>query len=135
VTGVQTCALPISIPKEFFKKYAGREEVRSLYNSSKIALGLHSIINSPTMMSMRTAEVLGCGTFYLSQYALALETNFIKGVHLEWSNSPEETLDLVKYYLEHEEEREKIAKCGQEKIYKDFNYQKLVFNSLKEMGL
>jgi spore maturation protein CgeB len=41
---------------------------------------------------------------------------FKKGVHLEWSVSPEETLALADYYLKHDGQREKIALEGQREV-------------------
>ena len=75
------------------------EEMRTAYSSAKIVLGLHSVDTSPTMMSMRTFEALGCGAFYLTQWTPAVENLFSNHEHLVWSKSPQETVELVEYYL------------------------------------
>lgn len=98
------------------------EETRSAYASSKIILGVHSVDNSPTMMSMRTFEILGCGAFFLTQWTPAIENLFENHIHLVWSKSPEETLHLVDYYLSNPEARERIARQGQAEVYKKHTY-------------
>ncbi len=89
-----------------------------IYSSSKIALGLQSVGNSISHFSVRTLEILACATFHLCQYSPALEYYFKKGFHMEWSQSPEETLELVEFYLKNHSAREKIALQGQEEVYK-----------------
>lgn len=98
------------------------EEMRTAYSSAKIVLGLHSVDTSPTMMSMRTFDVLGCGAFYLTQWTPAIENLFSNHEHLVWSKSPQETLDLVNHYLARPEERSRIARNGQAEVYAKHTY-------------
>jgi spore maturation protein CgeB len=98
------------------------EEMRTAYSSAKIVLGLHSVDTSPTMMSMRTFDVLGCGAFYLTQWTPAIENLFSNHEHLVWSKSPQETVDLVNYYLARPEERQRIARNGQAMVYANHTY-------------
>lgn len=88
----------------------------AIYSSCKIALGLQSVGDSISHFSVRTFEILACGAFHLSQYSPALEHFFTKGVHMEWSQSPEETIDLVNFYLQHDSLREKIGLQGQQEV-------------------
>jgi len=98
------------------------EEMRTAYSSAKIVLGLHSVDTSPTMMSMRTFESLGCGAFYLTQWTPAVENLFSNHEHLVWSKSPQETVELVEYYLARPEERQRIARNGQAYVYARHTY-------------
>ena len=98
------------------------EEMRTAYSSAKIVLGLHSVDTSPTMMSMRTFDVLGCGAFHLTQWTPAIENLFTNHEHLVWSKSSRETVDLVKYYLARPEERQRIARNGQAEVYSKHTY-------------
>jgi len=106
-----------SLPPKNYGQLLPYARVADIYSSAKISLGLQSVGNSNTHLSVRTFEALGCGSFHLSQYSPALEHLFKKGVHLEWSNSPEETLDLVNFYLTHAALRNKIAQQGQAEVY------------------
>ncbi len=107
------------------EKYGGilpYELLPEVYSSAKIVLGIHCDDTSKTQTSMRTFEVLGCGAFYLTQYTPAHENLFKYGKHLVWSKSAAETVKLVDYYLKNEEERQKIARQGQKKVYREHTY-------------
>ncbi|EHQ87542.1 CgeB family protein [Desulfosporosinus youngiae] len=106
-----------------YQGYLPYDRLPSAYSSAKIVLGLHSVIDSLTMMSMRTFETLGCGAFFLTHWTPALENYFKNHVHLVWSRHPDETLELVRFYLNREDLRQKIARQGQEEVYRNHTYQ------------
>lgn len=105
------------LPEKNYGHVLSYGEEAAIYSSSKIVLGLQTVGNSKTHFSPRTFEALACGAFHLSQYSPALEEFFIKGVHMEWTKSREETLELVNFYLNHDSSREKIARAGQKEVY------------------
>ena len=107
---------------EVIKGRLAYEELPSCYSSAKIVLGVNQIWDSETQTSMRPYEVMGCGAFYLGYYTFAQEKLFVKGKHMEWSNSPEETIQLVEYYLKNDEARQNIARWGQEEVYQHHTY-------------
>ncbi|SHH34645.1 Spore maturation protein CgeB [Thermosyntropha lipolytica DSM 11003] len=109
---------PFTIPPEFYKGLLPYDKLPEAYASARIILGMHLCDTSLTQTSMRTYEVLGCGSFYLTQYTKAHEHLFKRGVHLDWANNSEELVEKVDYYLSCPEERSKIAKAGQEYVYK-----------------
>ena len=118
----------------YHKGYLPHEKSVIAYSNAKITLGVHSITNSRTMQSMRTFEVLGCGGFFLTQRTRAIEYMFKNHVHLVWSASYEETVDLMNYYLENDSAREKIALTGQQFVYQNHSYERRVseiINALK----
>ncbi len=104
------------LPSAFYGGVLPTEEVAHVYSSSKIALGIQQVATSKTYVSTRTYEVLGSGAFHLTQYSQGVENYFKKGVHLDWSHSAEETLELVDFYLAHDDIREKIALNGQREV-------------------
>jgi spore maturation protein CgeB len=106
-----------TLPKKNYNEFVPYGREAEIYSSSKIGLGLQTVGNSNTQFSVRTFEVLACGIFHLSQYSPALEYCFKKGVHMEWTKSPEETLSLVNYYLKNKDQRKKIALRGQQEVY------------------
>lgn len=99
------------------------------YSSAKIVLGLQSVNTSPTQTSTRTYEIMGCGAFHLAPYTPSYQNLFKKHHHLVWSNSPQETLELVDYYLKHDQEREAIAHRGRAEVLRRHTY----FNRVKQM--
>jgi Uncharacterized protein conserved in bacteria len=113
---------PLSLDSRHYGGYLPYEMLPAAYSSAKIVLGLHSVDCSPTMMSMRTFETLGCGAFHLSQWTPAIENLFVNHSHLVWSKSAGETVELIKYYLPREDLRKKIARAGQEEVYKKHTY-------------
>lgn len=106
-----------------YQGYLPYDQLPCAYSSAKIVLGLNSVIDSPTMMSMRTFEALGCRAFYLTHWTPAIENHFKNHIHLVWSRHPDETLDLVRFYLGREDLRAKIARQGQEEVYRNHTYK------------
>jgi len=112
-----------TLSPEIYQGYLPYDQLPCAYSSAKIVLGLHSVIDSPTMMSMRTFEAMGCGAFFLTHWSPAIENMFKNHVHLVWSRHPDETLELVRFYLNREDLRHKIARQGQEEVYRYHTYQ------------
>jgi spore maturation protein CgeB len=112
-----------TLPPEIYQGYLPYEYLPCAYSSAKIVLGLHSVIDSPTMMSMRTFEALGCRAFFLTHWSPALENLFQNHVHLVWSRHPDETVELVRFYLSRDDLRRKIAHQGQGEVYRNHTYQ------------
>ncbi|RDU36721.1 hypothetical protein DRW41_11745 [Neobacillus piezotolerans] len=123
-----------NVPGPFAKGYLSHEESVYAYSSAKITLGVHSITDSGTMQSMRTFEVLGCAGFFLTQRTKAIESMFKNHKHLVWSSSYDETVNLMEFYLKNEKEREKIAKTGQEFVYKHHTYKQRAAEIIKNLG-
>jgi len=119
-----------TLPSNVYRGYLAYEALPMAYSSARIVLGLNSVVNSPSMMSMRAFEALGCGAFYLSHWTLALENLFQNHTHLVWSKNPDETLELVHYYLTREDLRNKIALAGQQEVYNLHTYSKRI-NSIR----
>lgn len=112
-----------TLEPEWYQGYLPYDQLPCAYSSAKIVLGLNSVIDSPTMMSMRTFEALGCRAFFLTHWTPAIENYFKNHVHLVWSRHPDETLELVRFYLGREDLRAKIARQGQEEVYRNHTYQ------------
>ncbi|KLU67591.1 spore protein YkvP [Desulfosporosinus acididurans] len=112
-----------TLPSNIYQGYLSYNRLPCAYSSAKIVLGLHSVITSPTMMSMRTFEALGCQAFFLTHWSPALEALFKNHVHLVWSRHPDETIELVRFYLSRDDLRLKIARQGQEEVYRSHTYK------------
>lgn len=63
-------------------------------------------------INYRTFETLGCQTFLLTNPSPGLEKLFTPGKHLAVYETQEELDEKITYYLEHAEERERIARQG-----------------------
>ena len=89
--------------------------ISCVYRDAKININntLHCI---ETGACMRVFEVMGAGGFLISNYQKELEELFEPGKEIVLYHNEDELLQLVDYYLTHEEERKAIAKNGQKKV-------------------
>jgi len=110
----------------------GGEFIADYYKSSKIGLNIISgeDLNYNLQFSVRVYQVMGCGCFLLTEYIPGIEELFILKKHLDVFHTKEEMLEKIKYYLEHEEERNKIAAQGQKEVFDKYTIDKSVHRYL-----
>lgn len=88
------------------------EEAAARYGNSKICFN----ISMADDLIMRVFEVMGSGSFLLTNWVPTIEEVFEDGKHLVLYRSLDEMVDKAKYYLAHDDEREKIAQAGYEEV-------------------
>ena len=98
----------------------GRDMYRILYNS-KITLNHHGDI-APYANNCRLYEATGTGTLLITDWKVNLHEMFEIGTEVVAYRTPEECAELIQYYLEHEDERETIAKAGQQRTLREHTY-------------
>jgi len=102
-------------------------------NSAKIGLCFYSKWNRDTENS-KMYEIPACGTFMLAERNEENVYVFAEGKEAEYFGSQEELLDKVKYYLGHDQERERIAQAGRERCLKSgYSYQERLKQMLKQI--
>jgi len=74
--------------------------------------------------NMRIFETTGCGVFLLTEYHENLSKFFEIGKEIETFADEYELIDKIRYYLEHEREREEIARLGHERCLRDHSMSK-----------
>lgn len=95
-------------------------KVCQIYAGSKIALNL--AINVPHFLDMdfatsnRLYNSMGLGAFCLTYSIHNLDLLFENGKHLVTYTSFDDMKEKIKYYLAHTDEREQIAKAGQQEV-------------------
>lgn len=97
------------IPNENIRGYIPYLEANKVYSSADIVIGLQ---NYTTQLTQRTYEILGSEGLLITCDTPEIRKLFTPGQDLVVSSSPEETLGLVRYYLNNPDEREKIRKQG-----------------------
>lgn len=110
--------LPVSlqglrIHEKGFADYG--KEMPLIFHNSKINLN----ITSKTIESgipLRVFDILSCGGFCMTNYQPEVAEYFVDGEDLVMYSSMEDLVSKVAYYLEHDEEREQIARNGYEKL-------------------
>lgn len=83
-------------------------------------------------LNMRNFEIMATGSFLMTDWVPTIDELFEDGKHLVLYRSTEEMLDKAKYYLAHDEEREKIALAGYEEVIKNHKIQNRVDVILSE---
>ncbi len=96
--------------------------------NSKIALGLLSEkvkgASSGDLITARTFEIPGVGTFMLHQRTPEIQNYFIEDEEIACFDTVDELVDKVSFYLKHADAREKIALKGKERAWRDHTYEK-----------
>ncbi|HDR4909128.1 TPA: glycosyltransferase [Bacillus cereus] len=126
--------LGTDISNDYIKGYLSYEETNKVYNSAKIIIGLQ---NHPTQLTQRTYEILGSGGFLLTNNTPAVKQVFTPNQDLIVSSSSKETLNLVQYYLENPDQRNKIREQGKQTVAK-YSYSKraeYIIKTLKNEGI
>ena len=89
---------------------------------SKIALNIHIDMAEQYAANMRLYEATGVGTMLLTDWKVNLPELFEPGKEVVAYRSSDECVELVKYYLAHDSEREAIAKAGQQRTLCEHSY-------------
>lgn len=89
---------------------------------SKIALNIHIDMAEQYAANMRLYEATGVGTMLLTDWKTNLHELFEIGREVVAYRSVEECVELVEYYLDHDSEREAIAKAGQQRTLSEHSY-------------
>ena len=111
--------------KEFPNFFFGQrkfQDAAKIYAKSKICLN----VSMKEDLNMRVFEVMGAGGFLLTDHVPYIEDLFQDGKHCAIYHSYDEAVDKAKYYLAHEEERERIARTGFEEVCKNHTIDKRV---------
>lgn len=120
------------IPRPWIHGYAPYTETNKIYSSADIVLGLQN-----SQLTQRTYEILGSEGFLMTSHTLPVRQLFVNGKDLIISSSPEETIKLATYYLNHPQEREKIRQQGKLAV-EQHTYKKraeYIINTLKEQKI
>ncbi|CAM4332502.1 CgeB family protein [Paenibacillus tarimensis] len=109
------------------------EDSVRFYNGAKIVINLHRTAepgkdNRNTYglpgrsINPRTFEINACGAFQLTDKREDLSTYFKPGREIETFSSAAELTAKIRYYLQHEEQRSRIAVRGLLRTLRDHNY-------------
>ena len=96
-------------------------EMPKVFRMSKINLNF-TIPNIKSGIPLRIWDVLGCGGFLLTNYQAEIPYYFKEGEDLVCFDGLEDLCEKVGYYLEHEEERKRIAWNGYHNVREKHSY-------------
>ncbi len=105
-------------------------EMPKIFHLSKINLNFTS---KPirTGLPLRLWDILGAGGFVLTNFQSEIPEYFEVGKDLEIYASEEELMEKLRYYLEHEKERQAIAESGYRKAKEQYSLELRVRQILK----
>ena len=108
-------------------------EYRQICAGAKVVLGWNIDPTIDLYFSNRTWYTLGCGGFLLTAYSPSLEEIFGRGKELDWFETVEECCDKLEYYLQHDEERRKIARSGYQLAHEKYSYDTMVNRIIEDV--
>ena len=94
-----------------------------VYTCSKINLNI-SLKGIEGGTPQRVMDIMGAGGFMMTNYCAETAELFEEDKEIVMFRTPEELVEKSDYYLSHDEEREKIAKAGYEKVLNCYTYEK-----------
>lgn len=97
-------------------------QMPKVFHMSKINLNF-TIPNIKTGLPLRMWDIMGAGGFLMTNYQAELPELFEENKDFVCFDSQKELVEKSLYYLEHEKERETIARNGYEKVKKMHSYR------------
>jgi hypothetical protein len=100
------------------------EALNVLHNRSKICINNSALVS----FHMRAIEIMASGSFMLSRYIssefdiMPIDQLFKEGAEIAFFTE-ENVVEQVHYYLEHDDERERMAKAALEAVRKNHTYK------------
>ncbi len=92
--------------------------------SGRISVNVHIDLAAHKSLNMRTYEVLSAGSFLLTEATDVLHEFFTPGRELVTYDGADDLIEKIYYYLDHEDEREEIARRGQERCLTEYSAEK-----------
>ena len=116
-----------SLPKDspILRRYHGEAWGLDMYRvlaQSKIVLNRHISVAEDYANNMRLYEATGVGALLITDMKGNLNELFEVGKEVVAYHDAQECVELVKYHLEHENERSAIAKAGQQRTLWEHTY-------------
>ncbi|MFI5252431.1 MAG: glycosyltransferase [Bacteroidota bacterium] len=112
-----------------------------IFNRSKINLNLsnaswniHTIFRKKDQIKGRNFEVPACGAFLLTNYVKNLEHYFDLEYEMVCFQSKRDMVRKIRYYLEHETERERIGEKAYLRTLKEHTYEQRFREIFRNMG-
>ena len=119
-------AAELQTDSSILRNYKGQAWGLQMYqvlHDSKMTLNHHIDIAETYANNLRLFEATGVGAMLITDWKVNLHEMFELGKEVVAYRSPEECLGLVKYYLEHDDEREAIARAGHERTLREHTYK------------
>jgi len=117
-----------------YKNHHGEVWGKDMYKvmmQSKMTINRHINIAGKYANNMRLFEATGSGAMLLTDNKVNLDDFFEIGKEAQVYNDASDLVKKIKYYSANPEEREKIARAGQNRTLKDHTYKVRMLEMLK----
>jgi spore maturation protein CgeB len=111
-----------SFIRQRYQREAWGVDMYQILFDSKITINHHIGMAASYANNCRLFEATGVGTLLVTDWKKNLHEMFEPGKEVVSYHTPEECVEKIQYYLEHEDEREEIARAGQERTLRDHTY-------------
>lgn len=98
------------------------EEMPRVFNRSKININI-TLRSITSGIPLRCLDIMGAGGFLLSNYQPELAEFFVPDEEFVYFENEQDLLEKIQYYLEHDDERKRIAYNGWQKVQQFFSYE------------
>lgn len=105
-----------------FPPIDARNGALKVFHSSKINLNI-TLRSIATGVPARVFDVMSVGGFMLSNWQAEIPELFAEGKEIATYKTPEELIEKADYYLQHDEERARIAANGYRKVKEQHTYE------------
>jgi len=109
----------------------GGKDVLYAISGAKIGVSVNAYEPVRFAHSNRLTRLLACGTFVLSNRFPGCETLYKDSEHLRYFDTVDEFFELAEWYLNHEQERKRIADGGMAWVHEHFNCEKIAGYTLE----
>lgn len=114
-----------------FRQRVSQREAAQIYARSKVVVNITELPG----FNMRNFEAMGQGTLLLTQRTgYGIPELFQDGVHLVVYKDCNDLIEKAAYYLEHEDERKRIAMAGQREVLARHTYRHRAAEFLRVVG-
>ncbi len=106
-------------------------QTAQILRDSKVVINIHGSHSGPFAANLRLYETTGVGSFLVTDNKANLHEILEPDTEVVAYRNPEECARLIRYYLDHDEEREEIAGAGQRRTLHDHTYHKRMIRLLE----
>lgn len=131
----------VTLPDKIIGGVLTDSDMIQMHSRSKINLGFsscgttHETEERIVQVRLRDFEVPMSGGFYLVEYMEELEEFFDIGKEIVCYSDPDDLVDKIEYYLEHDHQREEIRRAGYERALRNHTWHKRFEMAFKQMGM
>lgn len=131
----------LSIPDNVVGPPLSDEEMVKMYSRSKISLGFSTVGNTHQLpqpikqVRLRDFEAPMSGAFYMVEFMQELEEFFDIGTEIACYTDKHDLAEKIKYYLNHDKEREEIRLAGYRRAQNEHSWQQRFQQLFSSLGL